>query len=226
MFLRRSDFSRAATLTVEFTRELPLTLGVLFLLSFAGIRYFEGVAVELATSEQGPWMAQMGQAVVSMTEGFAVLLIGGYFLMCRHEKITWREFFRRTIAPLTAESLRALTLILLWSLALLIPGFIMYCRLSLIPFIVFCDPTYSTRPDAIARSMELTKRCWPRLFLFMLALAVVSAVFELAPHMLMIDDLITRIMFDFSGFLFSLFGFMLLYIIFENLRDSHDAKES
>ena len=137
-----------------------------------------------------------------------------------------RDFLRKFIAPLTAESLRALTSILLWSLALIVPGVIMYCRLSFVPFVVILDPTYHTKPDALARCRELTRDCWMRLTFFLVALGVIDLLFELAPGLLNIESWMIRIPFDFCGFLFSLFSFLILYVIFDNLRLELDAGAS
>lgn len=218
MLLRRQDFHRAGVLTVEFAQSLFLPLLVLFLASFVVNQYLEGLASELNNTDQGPWIAQIGQFLASLIEGFALLMIGGFFLVRRAEGLTWSEFNKRTLAPLTAESLRALTRILLWTLVFIIPGVIMFFRLYFVPYVVFVDPTYKTSPNAVARSLELTKSCWMRVTLVIVALNLVDGAFELAPNLLRTDGLLYRAFFDLSGFIFSLFEFMLLYIIFENLR--------
>lgn len=221
MFLSSRDFHRAGLLTVQWIRELPITLSVLFLLNFASSQYFESLGQELNSTELGPWPAQIGEFLSGLILGFALLMIGGYFLVGLRHKMTWSEFFKRYTAPLTAESLRAITQILLWSLVFILPGMVMYCRLNFVPFVIFCDPDYELRPDAVARSKELTKNCWIRVTLFVLVLSIFDAVFELAPNLMRIENLFGRGLFSLCSFVFSLFAFVLLYMIFENLRQVH-----
>jgi hypothetical protein len=224
MLLQRRDLHKATRTTIEFTRQLFFPLVVLFVCSFVVNQYFEGLARDLNSSEQGPWIAQIGEFLASLIEQFALFMIGGYFLLRRTEALTWNVFFKRTLSPLTAESLRALTRILLWTLVFIVPGIVMFFRLTFVPYIVFVDPTYKSRPDAVARSLELTKPCWIRLTLLIVLINLFDGLFELAPNLLKIDDLFSRAFFDLAGFLFSLFEFILLYIIFENLRLASDAK--
>lgn len=218
MLLKRQDFQRAGLLTVQWIRQLPVILGILFLLNFISDQYFEYLGQVLNSTDLGPWPAQLMQFLSSLILGFALLMIGGYFLVTLRMKIGWRDFFRRYTAPLTAESLRAITQVLLWSLVLIVPGIIMYCRLNFVPFVIFSDPDYEAHPDAVARSKQLTKKCWIRVTFLILILSVFDAVFELAPNLLKIENLFGRGIFSLCNFVFSLFAFVLLYIIFENLR--------
>lgn len=223
--IRLQDFNRAGLLTVRWIRELPILLAALFLFNFTTNQYFEYLGQELNSSELGPWPAQLGEFFSSLILGFALLMIGGYFLVSLKQKISWGEFFRRYTAPLTAESLRALTQILLWSLLFILPGMVMYCRLNFLPFVIFCDPEYDARPDAVARCKELTKNCWLRLTFIVLLFSIFDAVFELAPNLMRIENLFARGIFSLCSFVFSLFAFVLLYMIFENLRRVHEERK-
>jgi hypothetical protein len=177
----------------------------LFVATFASEQYFEYLSQMLNATDQGPWPAQLGGLCFGLVEDCALLLLFSYFIVNLKEKMSWDEFFRRYLAPLTAESLRALTSILLWSLALIVPGLVMYCRLIYFaPFVVLADPTYKTRPDAVARAKELTRGCWGKLSLFMLGLTVVDALFVYGPSLLNIES--------------------LFIVIFENLVQESGAK--
>ena len=224
--IKAQDFNRAGLLTVQWIRELPILLGVLFLLNFASGQYFEYLGQELNSSELGPWPAQIGEFLAGLILGFALLMIGGFFLVGLRRKMTWGEFFKRFTAPLTAESLRAITQILLWSLVFVIPGVIMYCRLNFVPFVIFCDPDYEQHPDAVGRCKQLTKKCWFRVTLLILVFSIFDAVFELAPNLLRVENLFARGFFSLCSFVFSLFAFVLLYMIFENLRKVQEAHSS
>ena len=217
LFHFKDDLNRAGFLTVQWVRELPITLLVLFIATFSTNQYFEWLARELMNTEQGPWPAQICEFLFSLIEGVSLLLVGGYFLINLQRKMTWGEFFKKYTAPLTAESLRALTQILLWSLAVLIPGVIVYCRLTFVPFIVFLDPSYEAKPDAVGRSYELTRPCWGRITFAIFLLGALEGMFELTPNLLKVDNLVMRACIDLCGFLFSLFSFVVVYIIFENL---------
>lgn len=222
MLLHRRDFNRAGLLTAQWVRELPFTLFVLFAVSFATNLSLEKLSRVLYYTEQGPWPAQIAQMFCALLEGFFLLLIGGFFLVNLREKMSWRIFFKKYMAPLTAESLRAITRILLWCLVFLVPGMIMYCRLNFVPFVVFADPSYATRPDAVARTLELTRSCWFKITLIIFGLGCFDAIFEFAPHILNIEDFGFRLFFELCGFLFSLFSFVLLYMIFQNLMQTQE----
>ncbi len=101
---------------------------------------------------------------------------------------------------------------------MLIPGFVMYCRLTLVPFVVFVDPTYRERPDAVARSLELTRHCWLRLTLLIILLSIGDAIFELGPSLLKIDDLFSRFIFELQRVSIPRFALLLMCLVFENLR--------
>jgi hypothetical protein len=226
MLKLRRDLPRTAALSAELVRTFPIMIGLVFFISFGLNRFFEEMARELAFSDQGPWMAQVCEFLVSLIEGFCVLLIGTYFLAFRKTTLSWKEFFKIHFNPLMAESLRSLASILLWSLFFLIPGFIAYVRLSLVGFIVVLDPTFKTNPDALKRSRELTRHCWIRLAGIIMLLTLAEAFFELTPNLLHVGDIFSSFVFECANFLCSLFGFCLLYVIFENLRHELDAQNN
>lgn len=226
MILQRKDLNRAGLLTIHWIRQLPFTLLILFVFSFTTNQYFEWLARALNDSEQGPWPAQVGEFLISLIEGAALWMIGGYFLVNLFRKTTWKEFFKKTTLPLTAESLRSFTRIILWSLAFILPGVVVFCRLWFVPYIVFVDPTYTTQPDAVARSYALTKTNWLQITAIVMGLEILDGAFELIPNLLKIDDLVLRACIDLCGFLFSLFSFVLLYILFENLVKRYQEKGS
>lgn len=222
--LKFRDFHRAGALVLRFLRFMPFPLGLLFIFTFASEQYFEYLSQLLNTTEQGPWPAQLGEFCFSVIESFAQLLLVGYFLVNLFQQTTWLEFFRRHLAPLTAESLRALTSILYGLLLAIVPGIVRYCRFYLVPFIVYVDPTYQSRPDALARAKELTDDCWVRFTFLILGLGALETGFELGPSLLKIDDLIPRLIFDFCGFIFSLYCLLVVYVVFDNLRAKIDAE--
>lgn len=72
--------------------------------------------------------------------------------------LTFKELLKRYGLPLTAESLRVLASVILWSLLLIIPGIFKQIRYFFVPFVVLFDSEYqASRRDALNRSNELVR---------------------------------------------------------------------
>jgi hypothetical protein len=222
MLLTKKDLSRSGLLTIEWLRTQPLMLLGLFIFSFACDQFFEDLGRALAQSDLGPWPAQIGQFLTNSIEGMVLFLLGGFFLINVQRKMGGWEYLKKYTNPLTAESLRALTRVLLWSLVLILPGVVMYCRMMFLPFVIFFDPEYATHPDAVAITNTLTKKHWLQITLLVFAMSLGDGIFELIPNLLHIEDLVLRTCIALCGFVFSLFSFILLYMIFEHLMQGRE----
>lgn len=218
-----TDLCRGPELTKDLVRSQPFLLLAVFVVSFGLNMHFERLSQQLIVMGQGAWQAQLGQFFVSILEGFSFLVIGTYHLLNKREATSWEQYFKRFIGPLTAESLRALARIMLWSLAFIIPGLIMYARLIFVQFIVVLDPNYFKNPNAVATALQMTKNCWIRLTLICLSLAVISGCIEFTPHLLKIENFFARAAFDLVSLIFSLFAFIITYLIYENIRTEKGA---
>lgn len=74
-----------------------------------------------------------------------------------HNTSLWHTL-KRTAVPLTAEGLKALARILLWSLLFLIPGMVKQIRYSMIPYIVMFHPRYEKgEVNALELSEQIVK---------------------------------------------------------------------
>jgi hypothetical protein len=216
--LHKSDFPKAMELTVDLARTHAVLIILFFVIGFALNQYLEWLGQILATSDQGPWPAQIAEFLAGLIEGFFLLMIGTFYLANQRTRQTWKEFNAKYLGPLTAESLRALAYICGWSLLFLVPGFIMYARLSVLPFVIVLDPEYDENPDGVKISREMTKHFWVQVSLLTLVLALVGGAFEIAPNLLHIEDLFLRAIFELANFIVSLFAFFLLYCVYDNLK--------
>ncbi len=146
-------------------------LGLLSLFIFTEIlqHYFHFIAGLTRTTESANLPAILGQILTSLLEFvvFSMLVplhimpmtanASAFDLQARTDE-TFTKFTQKHIHALTAESLRALGLTMLWSLALILPGFFKYVRYTFMPYVVVADPVYQRgERDALAYSNDLIK---------------------------------------------------------------------
>ena len=55
----KRDFTRAGILTIHFLWLMPISLGLLFVATFAATQYYEFLSQALNSTDQGPWIAQL-----------------------------------------------------------------------------------------------------------------------------------------------------------------------
>ncbi len=80
-------------------------------------------------------------------------------------------FAKKYIKPLTAESLRALAMTILWTLVFIVPGIFKYVRYFLVGYVVVADPEYEAgNVDALKESNRLVKGITIELFIFVVIL--------------------------------------------------------
>lgn len=148
--------------TLEILKRSPLLLAALYLGCEVFQQYFmliERVTTQLTSSPN--FVAILGQLLTSLTEFVFLTMLVPQRLI---EIDTFRpassfiNFAKRHIVALTAEGLRALTITILWLLALVLPGLYKSIRLMFVPYVVVADPEYMAgRRDAIKYAEELTK---------------------------------------------------------------------
>ncbi len=83
------------------------------------------------------------------------------------------------LKPLTIESLRAFCWILIFLLALVIPGIIKYIRYTFVPYVVLFDKRYQQgEVDALERSSELSRGVGLKLFAVIALFFAISIVLQ------------------------------------------------
>lgn len=92
----------------------------------------------------------------------------------------------RNLTQLVIEEMRVLAAVLLRVPLLLFPALIEYIRLSLVPYVVVLDPSYSQgKIDALHASRRLTRRRWTLMGFVVLAALLLNA---LVPNMIQGDN--------------------------------------
>lgn len=216
--LRSQNWTEALKITFYYLKSQPLTLAVIFLASFTANEFLSESARSTMHSMDGPWLSQVGKFLVALVEGYFLMVLGTFFLLNNKTPIGWSAFFKNYLNTLTAELLRFIARSLLYSLALIIPGVVMYARLGFFNFVVALDPEYQKRPDAVIVCLELTRQCWGRITLLNVFFGVVGGALELSPDLLNIDDLWLRSLFAATTFIANLYMFVIMYLVFENLK--------
>lgn len=165
-------------------------------------------------------------ALADLTEGFVLLFLISWALprayKWTHPAFLREPFKRPYIATFFAEYLRVLGQVLLWTLALLIPGFIRYIQLVFVPFIVFFHRRYDEGEfDALQLSSRLVGRRWKLIFPVMIFSIAASILLQLAPnHYAELHTTPIRVIFYFFGTLLSVWTYCFMFLVFaEELRE-------
>lgn len=106
-------------------------------------------------------LAMMGQVLTDlMVAGILIIVIPLRLHEIDNNKSpqSWFSFASQHIWPLTIESLRVITSVLLWSLLFIIPGIFRYTRLSLYPYVIYFDNDYKEgKKDVLTASNDLVR---------------------------------------------------------------------
>ena len=98
---------------------------------------------------------------LDLTKSLLLALLIPYRLFERLKGLTPTSFWtilKLHSVPLTIESMRALSTILLWMLALILPGIYKLIRFSFVPMVVLTDPQYSSgKVDPLRRSEAICR---------------------------------------------------------------------
>ncbi len=152
-------------------------------------QYFSYMNVHYRPASGVNLTAALGEILVSLVEFFVFTLLIPQRVMelQRNEPAkSFGDFAAVHVKPLAAESLRALAVTILWTLALILPGVVKYLRFFLVPYVVVADPAYqSGEVDALEESNRLVKGVTLQLFVLVGVLAALdgwqSAVRERFP---------------------------------------------
>ncbi len=206
IFKSSADHSRI------FIKNQKWALLMLFVVTFFTSRWFESLAV-LSQDDSSRIIQQFSLSLISMLEAFFVLLLFVYSK--RPTEPTWGQVWLYV-----NESVRVLTRVLLWMLALIIPAFFVYLRYVLMPYVVFFDPDYREgKVDALARSRELVKGLMPALVGLAILFIGLELTFELIPNLFpILQPWPIRILFAAGGFLLNIYSTVFCFVLFETRR--------
>lgn len=120
------------------------------------------------------FLAIMGTLTVSLTEFVTLTMLIPLRVMEGDRgapKGNFIAFLKKHIGPLASESLRAIAVTLLWTMALILPGIFKYIRYFFVPYVVIADPAYERgERDALKYSDQLVKGSTWILFLVIIVL--------------------------------------------------------
>lgn len=121
---------------------------------FASLGAYRGESMEALA----PKLALL---TVDLTKSLLLALLIPYRLFERLKGLAPTSFWKILnvhSVPLTIESMRALSVVLLWALALILPGIYKLIRLSFMPMVVLTDPQYASgKVDPLKRSEEICR---------------------------------------------------------------------
>lgn len=139
--------------------------------------------LSVATSMQNDMLkvlALLGQLFTSITEYvFLAMLVPLRVMIFEglHAEETFSNFTKKHVLPLAAEGLRAMGVVILWTILLIIPGIFKYVRLTFVPYVVVADPEYGAgRRDALKYSDQITKGFTLQLFGILCVLVLLEMV--------------------------------------------------
>lgn len=199
-----------------------LALAILFLISTAlGLQLEDALAETTARGDSERIVLALAGGVVDMFEGVMTFMLLSWALP-RVRPLSGPQFLKQPfqkpyLSHFFAESLRALGSILLWTLALILPGLFRYVQLIFVPLIVFFDQEYEAgNVDALQRSTQLANRRMKFLIPFMLMTMSASVLLQLAPNKWVeLHTLGYRTAFSLVGFLLSVWSYSVIVVLFE-----------
>jgi len=169
--------------------------------------------------------AIMGQILTSLLEFVCLTMLVPLKIMAlqgRAPDIGFVAFTQKHIKALTLESLRALAVTLIWTMALILPGFFKYLRFFFVPYIVVADPLYEKgQVDALEKSNQLVKGYTLQLFIIICLLTASEltrgAMREKFP---LLQEPVAAIGLAVGFFAFSLLTNILLFRIYQLRMES------
>ena len=209
-------------LTVGLVRHRFFPLAFLFGTSTAFSIWTED-AMHLAGLSQGErrWDLQVSLGIMELAVAILALLIlvrGVRQLRTARAGLLQEPYASPYLGSFFAEYLRMLAQVLLYTLLFLLPGFYRYCQLVFVPFVALFSRQYRSGDlDAIRASERLTKGRLTRVLAAVLVPTVLAAALEYTPQMIeSLHDMPFRILFNTLSDLTSVWGFALIYLVFES----------
>ena len=195
-----------------FIRDQKWSILMLFVVSFLLERWLESLPIT-PSDESSRIFQQIGLSIISLLEAFAILMLFVYSKLPGEP--TWKHIWLYI-----NESIRVLTRVLLWLLALLVPAFFVYIKYVLVPYVVFFDPDYREgKVDALERAASLVKGSLPALIGIALIFILFELGFELGPNLIpAFQAWPVRILFAAASFLLNIYSTVFCFVLFETKR--------
>lgn len=207
------------------TQLAPLT--VLFALSCLLTITAEDIIFSLGPIVTGSRIAlEVAAGIWDMIEGLFLLLILSWAIPTIRPTTaagTLKEPFNTPyLESFFAEYLRTIAQVLLYTLLLIIPGFVRYARLIFVPFVVLFSQKYRDGDeDALETSVELTNQCIWYIAALLIASVAFEVLFKFTPNVFPgFYNYPVRVLFSFLSYLISVWSYAFLFLLFENAMEN------
>lgn len=219
----RPSFKDALVLSKDLLKRHPFVLGALFLLNLKLDLTLEDLfaAPQFGMNDKTLLLLIIGRASWAMIVSVILFILSTLppapgKLMAEQRSAQWDK---ETLVSLAAETFRAMGHVLLWSLLLIIPGIIVYTRLSFVPYIVLYSKEYQAgEVDCLALSKRLAKHVLFRLLFLSIGLALLVFAIQMIPQIdLRFRVLYIRIFTDLTAFWLAVYACCLMRTLFHRL---------
>lgn len=222
MSANKSLFSSTNTLTLRLLRSEWALLLILFAASTTiGIRLEDQLSNLGGHSDTDRILLAITGGLADLIEGIILIFILSWAIPRVHPldgpQFLKEPFNRAYVSTFFAEYLRVLGKVLLWALALIIPGMIRYVQLSMVPLIVFFSKKYEDGDvDAVALSTKMVNQRWKLLFGAFAIVTVLSVGLQLGPSFYAeLHTTPIRVTFSFLSSLLAIWSYCLIFLVFE-----------
>lgn len=220
MNIWKETWADALEMSISLVKKYPLITICTFLCGFLLNGYIESPfgASPTSSTDTERIIGSMTLALWDLTSNMIVFALTTLIpvnprLMEGQREILWDK---EAFYSLAAESLRVLGIVLLYSLLLIIPGFIQYVRLSFVPYLVFYSKEYRLgNINALERSKQLTKPILIPLLGLTVLIGALMIVLEMLPQIYTeLHNPPLRFTFELMAFAVGIYGFSLSRILF------------
>ena len=177
------------------------------------------------TEETQRWVMQLALGLWDMLEGILVLLVLSWGVPkvrpITAASMLEKPFATPYIGSFVAEFLRVLAQILMWGLLLILPGVYRYAQLIFVSWITLFSKEYrSGKIDALELSKRLVKGRMVRIFVVLTVTTALELLCDYIPEMAGgFHGYFSRITFAFLSMLVAVWGFSLIYLLFEKAME-------
>jgi len=222
MKFNQAPWSDSLPIAVQMLRGRFLPLLGLFAVSNTISMSLEHLVSELGKGDdQLRLILQLSIGITDLTESFVLMLLLswsiGEFLPLKTPPFEKDPFSKPYLSSFFAESLRQIGWVLLYGLLLIIPGFIVYCRLIFVPVIALFSEKYRKGEiDALQLSRKLAKgRTW-LIAVVLLGTGFIQTAIEFIPNVfLQFHSIPIRILFQAASFSIAIWSYTFLFLLFK-----------
>lgn len=183
------------------------------------------------TQETERWLLQLGLGIWDLVEGILLLLVLSWGIpkvrTLAAATMLEKPFSTPYIGSFFAEFLRSLAQILLWGLLLILPGVYRYAQLIFVSWVTLFSKDYRAgKVDALRLSETLARGRLLKIFLALGITMLFEVLFDFLPEMVNgLHEYPYRILFFLCSSLVGVWGFSLIFLLFEEAMESLLPKE-